>query len=188
MSDHIIRFSSTSMSTVTLMILCLMVGSATAEPTFSERYSMEVDPQAKEQLGELTYNEVMSFFHNAEKAIETKDIDALMELYSDNYSDGAHGKESAHQIWTRIFSEFELMATHHNMKLVSVTTEKNVVVFRCSGLLLGVPRVESGVITIDNWNQQDHVLALEGGGWKLLGTYGRERKRLWFDKPMHPLF
>ena len=84
--------------------------------------------------------------------------------------------------------DFELMATHHNMKLVSVTSEKNVVVFRCSGLLLGVPLIKSGVITIDNWNQQDHVLTHEGGDWKLLGTYGRERKRLWFDKPMHPLF
>jgi len=74
------------------------------------------------------------------------------------------------------------------MKLVSVTNGKNVVVFRCSGLLLGAPNVEKGVITIDNWNQQDHVLTLEDGNWKLLGTYGQERKRLWFDKPMHPLF
>ena len=167
----------------------MVINSAVAvEPKLSEKYSMEIDPEARVQLGDSTFNQVMAFFHNAEVAIETKDIDALMDLYSENYTDGAHDKDSAHQIWTRIFSGFELMSTHHNMKLVNVTAKKNVVIFRCSGLLLGVPSLEKGVITIDNWNQQDHVLALEDGDWKLLGTYGRERKRLWFDKPMHPLF
>ena len=47
---------------------------------------------------------------------------------------------------------------------------------------------KKGLITIDNWANQDHVLVKEGGKWKLIGTYGLERKRLWFDKPMHPLF
>jgi len=60
-------------------------------------------------------------------------------------------------------------------------------------LLLGVPSLnakskQKGLITIDNWAQQDHVLVKEAGKWKLIGTYGPERKRLWFDKPMHPLF
>jgi len=32
------------------------------------------------------------------------------------------------------------------------------------------------------------VLVKEQGAWKLIGTYGHDRKRLWFDKPMHPLF
>jgi hypothetical protein len=178
-----------SLLTMTIITITMVINSAVAvEPKLSEKYSMEIDPEARVQLGDSTFNQVMAFFHNAEVAIETKDIDALMDLYSENYTDGAHDKDSAHQIWTRIFSGFELMATHHNMKLVNVTAKKNVVIFRCSGLLLGVPSLEKGVITIDNWNQQDHVLALEDGDWKLLGTYGRERKRLWFDKPMHPLF
>ncbi len=159
-----------------------------AEPALSDKYSMQVDPAAQERLGEETYKEVMAFFHNAELAIENKDLESLMELYSDNYTDGEHDRESARQIWSRIFDTFNTMATHHNMKLVSVTDKKNVVIFRCSGLLLGVPDLKRGSVTIDNWNQQDHVLALEGGKWKLLGTYGSERKRLWFDKPMHPLF
>jgi hypothetical protein len=169
-------------------IALLNTNSALAVQPLSERYSMEVDPAARERLGDSTFDEVMAFFHDAELAIETKNLDALMDLYSENYTDGEHDRTSARQIWTRIFAAFDTMATHHNMKLVNVTAKKNVVIFRCSGLLLGVPNIERGSITIDNWNQQDHVLALEGGKWKLLGTYGRERKRLWFDKPMHPLF
>lgn len=158
------------------------------EHQISDKYSMEVDPAAKQELGEKAFNEVMVFFHSAEKAIETKDIEALMALYSDNYGDGEHDKKSARQIWERIFSTFNNMATHHNMKLEKVSADKNMVVFQCSGLLLGVPDLKKGPITIDNWTKQDHMLVKEGGKWKLIGTYGTERKRLWFDKPMHPLF
>ena len=169
--------------------ICLFSGVAIgAEHKYSDEYVMEVDPAAKQQLGEDTFNEVMAFFHSAEKAIETKDLKALMDLYSENYRDGEHDKKSAEKIWTRIFARFETMATRHNMKLVTMAADKNMVVFRCSGLLLGVPDPETGPITIDNWTLQDHVLVKEAGKWKLIGTYGTERKRLWFDKPMHPLF
>lgn len=172
-----------------LIAASLFTGVASGmEHQFSDKYSMEVDPAAKQQLGEQTFNEVMMFFHAAEKAIETKNLEALMELYSDNYTDGEHDKKSARQIWERIFATFQTMATRHNMKLEKVSADKNMVVFQCSGLLLGVPDIKKGAITVDNWTLQDHVLVKEGGKWKLIGTYGQERKRLWFDKPMHPLF
>jgi len=158
------------------------------EHQLSDKYSMHVDPAAKQQLGEQTYNEVMAFFQSAENAVETKDLESLMALYSDNYSDGEHDKKSARQIWERIFSRFEKMAMHHNMKLGKASSDKNMIVFQCSGLLLGLPDPKERLITIDNWTNQDHVLVKEAGKWKLIGTYGPERKRLWFDKPMHPLF
>ena len=161
-----------------------------AEHQMSDKYSMEVDPAAKQQLGEKTYNEVMMFFDTAEKAIETKDLKTLMALYSDNYSDGDHDKKSAEQTWQRIFDTFDTMAMLHRMKLEKMSEDKNMVVFQCTGILVGVPnqKKEANPITIDNWTNQDHILVKEGGKWKLIGTYGLERKRLWFDKPMHPLF
>ena len=177
-----------------LLGACLCAGIAIAvEHKLSDRYAMEVDPAAKERLGEKTFNEVMAFFHAAEKAIETKDLKAIMQLYSEDYSNGDHDKKSVEQIWKRIFSTFEAMATHHNLKLVNVSSmrkeaDRNTVVFSCSGLLMGIHDPAKGVITIDNWTQQDHVLIKEAGKWKLFGTYGRDRKRLWFDKPIHPLF
>jgi len=177
-----------------LLGACMFTGIAIgAEYKLSDRYAMEVDPAAKQQLGEKKFNEVMTFFHAAERAIETKDMDALMELYSEGYSNGDHDKKSVEQIWKRIFSTFETMATHHNMTLVNITATKKKVagdtgVFKCSGLLMGVRDPEKGVVIIDSWTQQDHVLVKEAGKWKLTGTFGRDRKRLWFDKPLHPLF
>ena len=172
-----------------LMAISLFTNVAIGEEhKIPDKYSMEVDPAAKQQLGEQTFNEVMMFFHAAEKAIEAKDLEALMSLYSDNYRDGDRDKKFAEQIWRRIFSTFDTMATIHNMKLGKMSADKNMVVFQCSGLLLGAPANKKGFITIDNWNKQDHILVKEAGKWKLIGTYGLERKRFWFDKPMHPLF
>lgn len=172
-----------------LIVASIFTGSASGtEQQLSDKYSVHVDPAAKKQLGEKTFNEVMVFFDSAEKAIEAKDLEALMALYSDSYSDGEHDKKSARQIWERIFSRFEKMAMHHNMKFGKMSSDKNMVIFQCSGLLLGAPDLKERPNTIDNWTNQDHVLVKEAGKWKLIGTYGPERKRLWFDKPMHPLF
>ncbi|MDX8410444.1 MAG: nuclear transport factor 2 family protein [Mariprofundaceae bacterium] len=173
---------------------CLFAGIAcAADSTLSEQYAMEIDPAAKQQLGEERFGEVMAFFHAAEKAIETKDLDALMSLYSEDYTNGGHDKQSVRRIWKRIFSTFDTMATHHIMQLTRMTAvtksaSENTVIFRCTGLLMGVHDSGKGAVTIDNWTQQDHVLVKQDGKWQLIGTYGRNRKRLWFDKPIHPLF
>jgi len=193
MSFQILRTVSIHQMVAVNILILLAIGfvASTAiadEHRFSDHYAMQIDPDAKQQLGEQTYNEVVAFFNLAEKAIETKDLPMLMALYSENYRNGEHDKKSAEQIWKRIFSRFEGMATHHYMKFVNVSADKNMVILKCSGLLLGVPDPEERAITVDNWTLQDHVLVKEAGVWKLIGTYGKDHKRLWFDKPMHPLF
>lgn len=152
------------------------------------KYSMEIDPAAKQALGEQTFNEVKMFFLTAEKAIEAKNLEAIMALYSDNYRDGDLDKKSVEEAWRKIFARMDKMASLHNMKLARMSPDRNMVVFQCSGLLLGTPDSNKGYTTIDNWNNQDHILIKEDGKWKLIATYGVERQRLWFDKPMHPLF
>jgi len=103
--------------TASLIAASLFTGVAIGEGhQISDKYSMEVDPAAKQQLGEQTFNEVMLFFRTAEKAIETKDLKALMALYSDNYRDGDHDKKSAEQTWQRIFATFDTMVMSHRMK------------------------------------------------------------------------
>lgn len=170
-------------------VFLLFMGAANGnEQPIPDKYSLEIDNAAKQQLGEQTFNEVMLFFHNAENAIETRDLAALMSLYSDNYSAGDHDKRSAEQTWQRIFATFDRIAMLHKMKFGNASTDRNMVTLQCTGLLVGVPGGKKEPVTIDNWTNQDHILVKEGGKWKLIGTYGLERKRLWFDEPMHPLF
>lgn len=152
-----------------------------------DKYSINIDPAAKQQLGEQTFNEVALFFQTTQKAIETKNMEAIMAHYSDSYRDGDLDKKSVAQAWQRIFAKVDSVAALNNLKLVSISADGNMVVLQSSGLLVGVPDNEKWPVTIDSWNKQDHLLVKEAGEWKLIGIYGPERKRLWFDKPMHTL-
>ena len=172
-----------------LTCICLFVlftGTAAADHKYSDVFSMKIDPAAKKTLGEKEFKSVMDFYHDAEKAIETKDLDALMARYSDHYQNGEHDKAAAREIWSRIFDTFSNLAARHNMELIS--SKDGVLIIRCSGLLVGIPKGETYSMTVDNWILEEHILKKEGGRWKLIGSAGKEQKRLWFDKPMHPLF
>lgn len=152
-----------------------------------DRYSMSLDPAAKEQTGEQIFNELTLFFQTTERAIETKNMEALMAQYSDDYRDGDMDIKSVAQAWQRIFAKVDDLATLNNIKLVNISPDKKMVVLQSSGLLVGVPDDKKWPVTIDNWNRQDHILIKEASGWKLIGIYGLERKRLWFENPIHPL-
>ncbi len=181
---------SVSIEGVALICICLFVlftGTANAVHKYSDAFSIKIDPAMKKTLGEEVYKSVLDFYHEAEVAIETKNMDALMSLYSDQYQNGEHDKAAARVIWSRIFDTFSNLAAMHNMEFIS--SKDGVLIIRCSGLLIGIPKGETYSITVDTWTWEEHILKNENGKWKLIGNAaGRERKRLWFDKPMHPLF
>lgn len=169
--------------------LFIFLGSAVyAVEKFSENFALNIDPYSRKQVGEKVWSDIKTFFHEAERAIETENMEALMALYSKNYKNGEHTKKSAEKIWKRIFSQINNMSTIHNMRFITITSDSDVMILRCSGILLGIPKGERNLITIDNWTNADHVLTKESGKWKLIGTYGSDRKRFWFGRPMHPLF
>jgi hypothetical protein len=155
---------------------------------FSDRFTVKLDPAAKQQLGEDVYREIVDFFDIAEDAIDVKDLKAHMATYSENYRDGDKDKQAIEEIWKRIFAKFERVVIHHNLKLVTASADKQMIILRSSGYLLAEPDPKKRLVTIDNWSDQDFVLVKEGGKWKVISTFGEERQRFWFEKPMHPLF
>lgn len=173
------------------MFLCLFVYNgpgAFAAEELSEYHALNIDPATRKKIGPEVVSEIVNFFKSAELAIENKQLAKLMDLYSNNYKNGGHNKRSAHRIWKRIFKTFDNMASIHNMRISTYSPENKVMIIRCSGLFLGRPLGEKELITIDSWTNEDHILSKESGKWKLIGTFGKERKRFWFDKPMHPIF
>ncbi len=169
------------------LLFCLTVVPAGAFH-FSDHHSLNFDAHTKKMVGEEVFKEINRFFHDGEMSMETKNMNALLDLYSDNYVNGPHKKESVKKIWEVLFSKFDDLSTMHNMRFITTSPESNVMIIRCSGLLMGVPKGEKELIAIDNWVNTDHVLAKENGKWRLIGSSGKEKKRFWFDKPLHPLF
>lgn len=186
-SDKRKRLSIVGGVLICISLLVFLTGTAVAVHKYSDAFSIKIDPMMKKTLGEDAYKSVIDFYHEAEVAIEMKNLDALMSLYSDQYQNGEHNKAAARAIWSKIFDTFTNLAAMHNMELIS--SKDKVLIIRCSGLLIGVPKGETYSITVDTWTWEEHILKNEDGKWKLIGNAeGRERKRLWFDKPMHPLF
>jgi len=129
----------------------------------SENFALNIDPYSKKQIGDKVWNDIKAFFLAAEEGIETENLKGLMALYSENYKNGDHVKGSAGQIWSRIFSRFNNMATIHNMRFITTSPKSTVMIIRCSGILVGVPEGENNLITIDNWTDSDHILTKENG-------------------------
>ncbi|MBI3580607.1 MAG: hypothetical protein HY098_00750 [Nitrospinae bacterium] len=154
----------------------------------SQNYTLNIDPRMTATAGKEAYAEVMSFFDEAELAIEARDLDKLMTLYSESYVNGLRKKADIAAAWKRLFTDFSGLAMTHNMHLSLYDAKANLVIMTCSGILVGVPTGEKESIALDYWLNNDHVLVKENGKLKIVGTIGKEQKRLWFDKPMHPLF
>lgn len=161
---------------------------ATKEDQLSSYHQLNIDPFSAEKLGEKLSKEINQFFHNAEIAIETENIESLMDLYSENYQNGVHNKSMVKLIWKKIFADSDDLATIHNMTFITTDLTSKMVIVRCTGLLMGKPKSEKEMISLDVWNRSDHILTKENGKWKILGSTGQEKKRLWFSRPLHPLF
>lgn len=155
---------------------------------FDSEHSVHFDANSEKLVGENTMKEVSQFFMDAEKAIAAKDLDRLMAFYSDNYANDVHNKASVRLIWKRLFESFDKLYTQHNMNFVSISSDGQIIVIRCSGVLMGTPKSDNFSTALDHWINNDHTLMKESGKWKIMGTSGQEMKRFWFDKPLHPLF
>lgn len=156
---------------------------------YSDRFSVKFEAATRQQLGEDVYKELVDFFDIAEDAIDAKNVKAHMATYSENYRDGDKDKKAIEEIWIKIFDRFQRVVIHHSLKLVTISEDKHTIILRSSGFLLAeLDPTKKMLTTIDNWSNQDLVLVKEGEKWKIISTFGEERKRLWFDKPMHSLF
>lgn len=161
---------------------------ATHEGHYSQNYILNMDPKSGGVIGKAAADEVHAFFDEAERAIESKDLNALMGLYSENYVNGPHKKADITATWKRLFDDFDNLAMTHNMRFVTTDPNSKIMIMQCSGILVGVPKGDAGLIALDSWMNSDHILVKEGAKFKLIGSTGAEKKRLWFDKALHPLF
>ena len=171
--------------------LSLQSGTAIAEETqLTEGFSMVMRPPAEGvQIDDNEAQDITNFFHHAERAIQSENIDALMALYSDEYTNQRAGdKQFAAELWKKVFARFDNISSRHSMKLIDYDRAAGRAVTQCSGLLFGMPEGESNPVLIDRWDDQRHILIKEGV-WKLLGDSGESTSRTTdTDDSLHPLF
>ena len=171
--------------------LSLQSGTAIAEETqLTEDFSMVMRPPAGGvEIDDNEAQNITNFFHHAERAIQSENIDALMALYSDEYTNQRDGdKQFAAELWKKVFARFDNISSRHSMKLIDYDQAAGRAVTQCSGLLFGMPEGASNPVLIDRWDDQRHILIKEGD-WKLLGNSGDSAPPTTdTDDSLHPLF
>ena len=174
-----------------VFVLSMQSRTTMAEETqLSDGFSMVMRPPATSvEIEENEAQDIANFFHQAERAIQSENINSLMSLYSDNYTNLTNGdKQFAAELWNKIFARFDNISSRHSMKLIDYDQAAGRAITECSGLLFGTPVGENNPVLIDRWDDQKHMLIKEGD-WKLLGNTGESALRYGEkDEKLHPLF
>ncbi len=138
-----------------------------------------------------TLIEILAAFGRAEKAVQTRDLDGLMNFYAKAYN--YHGLKQAdvRRIWGEVFVHYgDLSSTHlfSGVKVFRSGSQLQAEII-CTGGLYGT-EVEGGrQITLDSWFREVHYLVHEDGAWRFLGNAGdAPRTAPATSAPHHPLF
>lgn len=172
---------------VLMMAMALMLHPMEANAKESDSH-VHFDHKSVKVVGEKVVNEIVEFYRETDAALEAKDLDRLMNLYSDAYQDGPNDKKMIREIWSHIFARFEKLYTRHNMRFADISEDGGTVVIRCSGVLMGATKEDNKFSrALDHWMNNDHVLVKEDGKWRLKGTVGKKELRFWLKSPSTPL-
>ena len=121
------------------------------------------------QADRKTLNDILSSFKQAEAALQHRDIDGIMELYSDNYKYHNFNKLTLRQVWT------DLLQGNHDFSTTHVFTKIKLE----ADILL--KRLRSSLREVFGLSQMRPTNALTS-------TVGSERSITWFPRMVHGVF
>lgn len=174
-------------------MLAVMVGASTltlcrpATPTVAK---VEVPSYATVTADEAAVKEIIAAFDRAEQAIQARDLDGLMNLYSKRYNYHKLRKSDARRMWEEILEyHTKLHSTHifSDIKTTQVDGETRAEV-KCTGALWGLAGETGQKVSVDSWFEEVHYLVKEDGDWRIIGNAGGAPETPRFGHAPHPLF
>lgn len=147
-----------------------------------------LSPGAETQGDEKTKKEILAMFKKAEGAMQARNIDGLMALYSKDYAYHGLTKAELRKLWGDLFTQYHRVAsTHHFSQIAVKPGQSPTAEVTCTGVLWATDETGHRV-NIDSWFEEIHYLAYEDGAWRIRGHAGERPKGIWFGVAPHPLF
>ncbi|HLZ32682.1 MAG TPA: hypothetical protein VKP13_01605 [Nitrospira sp.] len=177
-----------------ISVLSILVGACAltlCRPPTPSVAKVEIVTGADVTADEDTVKEILATFDRAEKAIQAKDLDSLMGLYSKRYNYHRLRKSDARRIWEEICEyHHKLHSTHLFTKINKVVQANGEVTAQvtCTGALWGLADETGNKVTIDSWFEEVHYLVKEDGAWRIIGNAGDAPETPRFGHAPHPLF
>ncbi len=169
-----------------LLTACLWVGL----PTGAEAKT-QLMPGGIQEVNAETLKELMLTFEQAEQAMQARDLEGIMALYSDDYLYHGLKKADVQQIWKQLFDRYKELESFHTFSVVRTvgSGSKLVAEMTCSGVVWGTSKDTTLRSPIDSWYEEVHYLKKENGRWRIVGNVGGESiPVLQFGVAPHPLF
>ena len=132
--------------------------------------------------------ELMVTFELIDKAINTKDLESLMNSYSRNYAHLGANRNDMRKIWATLFQEYKEFIIGHNFTRIYIERGKHMASVVCTGLMFGINVHTGEKERIDGWIEEIHYLVHEDGEWKILGHDVESPESGRFGVAFHPLF
>ncbi len=149
-------------------------------------------PNTVQEVDGETVNELLSTFEQAEQAMQARDIEGIMALYSDDYLYHGLRKADIRKIWTRLFDQHKELESFHSFSVIRTlggSGGKLTAEMTCTGVIWGTSTTTTLRTPIDSWYEEIHYLRKEHGRWRIIGHIGGESQpALQFGIAPHPLF
>jgi len=151
--------------------------------------AFRIDPGADIQADPETVQAIENTFIRADSAIEEGDLDALMQLYSENYRYKDLTKADMRKIWQDFFEQYDRVDTLHAFSRIEVKPGNPLTaLITCTGALWATSDQTNQRVDLASWVGDIHHLIFEDGVWKILGQRRNAPNRSEFGQAPPPLF
>lgn len=143
----------------------------------------EVDPQ--------TLKDLLATFELAEQAMQARDLDGIMALYSEEYLYHGLKKADIRKVWSQLFEHYKELESFHTFSVIRTvgSGSKLTAEITCTGVVWGTSKDTKLRAPVDSWYEEVHYLKKENGRWRIVGNVGGESQPiLQFGVAPHPLF
>ena len=170
-----------------VMLIGLLIGYPGSGSTTWAKF--RIGTGADIQADDKTVREIEATFIRAEAAINTGDVDSLMELYSQDYHFGILTKHDMKTIWEGFFRKYHRVRTSHSFSRIVVKQGHPLTAeVTCTGSIWGSSPQPEGRVNLASWLGDIHFLVYEKGAWRIRGQDRKSPNLSSFEGAPPPLF
>ena len=150
---------------------------------------IDVDPRAVIKADDETVGDILAAFNRGEAALHARDLDALMQLYAQDYHYRDLTKGDVRKIWEGFFAHYsQISSTHVFSKIVAEGRKPSTAMITCTGRLWGTSKESGERVILDSWFFEVHHLVSDDGTWRVRGIPGEPPDTLGIPVTPHPFF
>lgn len=175
--------------TIAATLGLLWVLSGCTVPPLMYRGGITVDRWADVKADDATVAGILASFNRAETALQTGNLDGVMDLYSEGYQYHGLTKRDLRAIWEELLAHHRDFRSNHILSRIAVAPATPVTAeLTCTGSLWAVSKETWELVNIDSWYGEVHYMVNESGTWRVRGHRGQGTRTRGFGAAPHPFF